>query len=414
MSTQSHSSSSSFGSAKSSGPSSSGVISSSSSSGEYFIELYFYDAQGGFPDNTNIKYRSIVDPGGSKLISAPYADDYTMEWNTDTDTISRVFDISALSKASGSHYVDGLVHNGNAYFNPHSAAGYLIGDTTASPVTYSSVGSAYQVRSGAVASNDILYSPTFSGNPGNNVFVRRLDTSTDSMLANLIMPISRDGPIYYERADWETENSTYFGLYNQHWGAIKDANENIVLIPYTLDRIGIVDPVTNTASQGSDFLTGNSALPTGPLTSSIINNHPYFHKYCGAAISWLNPSCIYAMGRQAFSILKIDTSNYSATEIPLPSPLDASNQPDQSRSFSTVLLSNGMIGSVPWQMPYFFWIDPRNDQITVFDISTNLTSTLVSGNYFSYGVSRNGATYFPPASSKRAMKIVTGTTPPAI
>lgn len=356
----------------------------------------------GSTPGVQIKYRSLVKDVNGNLHAAPYGASTMMKITTSTDFVDVTNTVTGITTVS-SKWIDGVAApNGKNYFSPHSAPGYLIQDLSTNPPTLSTVGGAYQVRSSALSSSGVIHSPPYSYTASDTGIVRRLDTNTDTMLANIPYSIDRTGPIYSARANWEAENTAYYALYDRYWGAVTAPNGKIYGIPFGSDRILIIDPVAETAVQGSDLLNGNDPIPSDPDPIDL-NNSPYFQKYGKAAVSSIN-GCIYAMPRHAKSILKIDPSDDSAVEIPLPPPLDGS--PALSKSFVAVEASDGRIFSSPWQLRYLFWIDPTDDSIGYQDINADLTANAgTTNNFYTYAVADGDSIYYSPGSATKVLKI---------
>ena len=332
------------------------------------------------------------------IYAAPYADDNVLELDPITDIATITENVT--SHGTGSQKWVGMIKasNGKLYANPHGAAGgYLIIDPTTDPINLDSVGAAYQVRGGAEVAGKI-YSPRYSGTtPLDSLVV--LDTASNT-ISTISYTVDRTGPIYSARPNWMLEN--IFGLYERYWGAVSGGNGKVYGIPYTSDRILIIDTVAGTAAQGADTLSGNDPIPAEPDPIDA-DNGPFWAKYNEGVLSSINGK-IYSMPRHAKSILKIDPVDDSAVEIPLPPPLDGF--PLLSKSFSTVEGPDGRIYSTPWQLPYLFWIDPVDDSIGQIDVSAAMLAEPAVNNYWTYAETVGAAIYFAPGTARNILKVI--------
>jgi hypothetical protein len=209
-------------------------------------------------------------------------------------------------------------------------------------------------------------------------------------------------------------------MYDAYFGATKAGNGKVYLTPYGADRIAVVDPSNDSVTLGSDQLTGNETLYDKAWSFSVVINHAYWNKYSGGTYVPSN-GCIYCFPRHGNAILKIDTSNDSATEIPLPSALrifetkhnaGTVNEVDtyKNKSFSSVLGPNGLVYSVPYEIPFIFWIDPSTDQIGYRDITSELagsgtTTNTATDSWYSYAVTYGDAIYMAPQKANYVIKI---------
>jgi hypothetical protein len=75
-----------------------------------------------------------------------------------------------------------------------------------------------------------------------------------------------------------------------------------------------------------------------------------------------------------------------------------------------VLGPDGRVYSVPYEIPYLFWIDPATDEIGYQDISTELagsgsTTNSANDSWYSYGITYGDAIYMAPQKANYAFKI---------
>lgn len=341
---------------------------------------------------TSIKWRSISQAEDGRLIAAPYAASEIMIIDPETDTVSFGPSVSGITSSSQKWVSSLVASNGLIYAAPHAAGGILIIDASGETLTLDTSGSAWQTR-GIAESQGKLFLTTFSGTT-NRVFIHDLETQINT---NILFDIDRSGPFYSIRTDWESYADYTFDRY---WGAVTANNGKVFGIPFTSDRISIIDPFTMTAKQGLDTLDGNAEIP--PIGQPIdFNNGAYTAKYSGGALSSVN-QCIYAMPRHANAILKINPDTEMAEEIPLPTELYSATL---SKSFSTVEGPNGLIYSTPWQMPYLFWINPATDEIGWVSLEDIKDDFGASGNWFTYAVTVGNSIYFAAGSATKILKV---------
>ena len=126
----------------------------------------------------------------------------------------------------------------------------------------------------------------------------------------------------------------------------------------------------------------------------------------------------------ARSILKIDTRDDSAIEIPYPKAIIdemCDNKPEshltpKAASFSSVLGSDGKVYSVPWGIPYILWIDPVDDSIGFKDISSTLDESgsirfdnsgdvRNNGGWYTYATAVGNSIYYSPAAADKILKL---------
>ncbi len=353
-------------------------------------------------EGVRIKWRgAVVGPDGI-IYGIPYEADEILEIDPATDVVTRTASTLGLEAVGvNSKWVDGaLGSDGRIFGNPHGARNYLILDTTTDPITVSgstpTPGAGQQLRGGDLANDGKIYSSMFTPS---SVF-KSLVCSTGVQGANVAFVRDRTGPIYTARPNWEAENSSSSGAYDRYWGATANADgSKIYGTPWGADRISILDVGAGTASQGSDSLTGGHEIPTGVFNGS----DRIFEKWSGGALSSLTGD-IYCFPRHAQTILKINTADDSATEIEIPAILK-SLPINYAKSFSNVEGADGRIYSVPWNGPYFFWIDPRDDSVGWMDLTDVLAGSGIPGNYFTYGASVGNDIYFIPGSATKILKV---------
>lgn len=404
--------------------SSDSVASSSSSSGgvDLTFELIGSDL-GTQGKHTNNKWRGIAESGG-KLYCSPYQEDEVLIINPSNDTTTT----TGQNTVSGNtrKFVDSITNSdGKIYANPSDQISYLEIDPSGSN------NPSLNLRGSGLAKNSIRGGALASGNIYGSIYYRNISSLTNPVISKFNLTTfsqslisftpARTGGIYSARPNWNTERTGYTWMYDSYFGATTADNGKVYLTPYGADRIAIVDPSNNdNVSLGSDQLTGNETLYNGTWTYSVVLNHAYWNKYSGGTYV-PSTGCIYCFPRHGNAILKIDTSDDSATEIALPSALrvfetkhnsGTSSEVDtyKNKSFSSVLGPDGLVYSVPYEIPFIFWIDPATDEIGYQDISTELagsgsTINRASQSWYSYGVTYGDAIYMAPQMASFVMKI---------
>ena len=363
-------------------------------------------------NGNNIMYRGIISDNKGNLFLIPYAAPSIVKYNIDnntTDFINLPADSTGLQK-----YVGGvLASNGKIYTGSHAGnKGPLVIDTTGpepiiSEIDFQTTG--LQARGPSIV-DDIVYIPSYTGGKA----WRLVDTTNDQPLPSIQWPEPpRTDEVYNVRPNWESEGGMF---YDTLFGSVAANNGKVYGMPFGASRINILDTATNTVTWGKDSLTGNAPISTGSPTTFVLLNATSFNKY---ALGALAPNGnIYAHGRRARSILKIDTTTDTATEIPYPDEIIqlmvddlsvSSGITKKSAAFSSVLGSDGKIYSVPWGIPYLLWIDPTDDSIGYSNISELLgvkTGALGRNSaWFTFGTSIGDSLYLSPGTADRILKI---------
>lgn len=380
-------------------------------------------------DSGNLKWRGIA-KSGSKLYATPYISSNILVIDPSDDTTSEI--VNPVTGSGNQKYVDSFTaSNGKIYANPHSAFNYLEVDGTGStPVITARPSSSLthtNIRGGAEA-NGHIYGSIYSRNVSNyaDPFISKFNLTSFSQTLLSFTP-SRTGGIYYYRAgssntpSWSEElDSDLKWMYDSYFGATKAPNGKVYLTPYGADRVAILNPSNDSITLGSDLLTGNEPYYTGSYHRNIWLNHAYWNKYSGGTYAPSN-GCIYCFPRHGNAILKIDPSDDSATEIQLPSALriaKTTHTYDPSdpvttfkmKSFSSVLGPDGTIYSVPYEIPYIFWIDPATDQIGYKEISSELAGSgsktnTATDSWYSYGVTEGDYIYMAPQKANYVIRV---------
>ena len=368
----------------------------------------------------NIQNRGAV-PAGDSVYMIPYAANEVVQHNVNNNSQVKF----SVKKMRGAYhrknkYVGGvLAPNGKIYSGAHGAHTPLIIDTNTTPPTLSEVsgnGSYSMQARGPVYNNDRVYIPSYTGGK----LWRVVDTTTDSRVPNINWaPIPRTDRIYQIRPFHEEESGMF---YDTNFGAVNGGNDKMYGMPHGASRINILDTTNNKTSWGEDSITGNAPMSDVPRTSKMLLYATCFNKYRSGALA--NNGCIYAHGYMARSILKIDTRDDSAIEIPYPKAIIdemCDNKPEshltpKAASFSSVLGSDGKVYSVPWGIPYILWIDPVDDSIGFKDISSTLDESgsirfdnsgdvRNNGGWYTYATAVGDSIYYSPAAADKVLKL---------
>ncbi len=408
----------------------------------------------------NLKFRGIAESNG-KIFCTPYAAGNLLVIDPSTDTTSNggtvAFATTVLNKvidtmtaSDGFIYANPTGYSSYLRINPSAAGTVSDPYVTPPPRVVSDANDSYlgynpeNVRGGA-EHNGNIYSSVYSRGASENSgtpYVLKFDIDHPKVAAHssaspnpfgrtlldINFPVDgngdRVGGIYEVRPNWETEisGSIYTWIYDTYFGATKADNGKIYLTPYGADRIVIVNPDTDNVAVGNDVITGNepyytNTWPTdGYHVTDLTIHATYWSKYSGGTYVPEN-GCIYCFPRHANAILKIDTSDDSAVEIPLPPALriykntyasGTSSEFDgyKLKSFSSVLGPDGKVYSVPNEIPFLFWIDPKTDEIGYRDISGELEEAGSNGvEWYSYGVTYQNAIYFAPMKARYVLKL---------
>lgn len=361
----------------------------------------------GVPTGGQIRWRGMGQGIDGKLYSIPYYHDSILTTDPEAGTVTEGPSVAGWPAGNELRkWVDCVsLPDGRIIANPYQARGHLIVDTTASPATTRAVlaangdpiSSDLQTRGGAVI-NDTFFGTTYQTSPNANLFVRRFTVSTERYLSALSCPVRRDGPFYLANPDFSDGQSFGTLSTDTYWGAVAaPAAGKAYGIPFGQDRISIIDEDTMTVSQGEDTLTGGIEIETWATPPDA-----YLGKYTGGTLSSIN-GCVYAMPRNANAVLKIDPTDDSATELPLPASYIVN--PADTKALGSVEGPDGRIYGVLWQDPRLLWIDPRTDEIGFVDLSPWLDQTGTTRNFYAYGQRVGNALYFSPASAQTVMKL---------
>ena len=364
---------------------------------------------------TNIMYRGIIQGENGLLYMIPYASDNVVVTNVATNR-NQKYDITPYGNSGIAKYIGGaLAPNGKIYLGPQQADAPLIIDTTTNPPTFSEV-SGYQTFINAQSRgpsyyNNRVYIPSYKS--GNEVWLV-VNTNTDTAEPSILRPpVPKTDPIFLTRVDYATENSgRALKDYEAVQGGVAGNNGKIYGMPYGASRINIVDTVEGTSTWGQDYLTGNAPIDDDLWSYATVESKTYFSKYKYGALA--NDGNIYAHGHRARSILKINTSDDSATEIPYPEAiieamLDGGSKlvadTAKAASYGSVLGGDGRIYSTPWNIPYLIWIDPKDDSIGYLDISDILDSSGATNGWYTLATAVGNRLYFSPGISHRILEI---------
>ena len=361
---------------------------------------------------------------------------YVTKFDPGTDTtVNQFADLGVIDPSlceQSNKYAGGILEptSGKIYANPLNAiTGPLVIDTCVSPATVSPSYFAdcnsrccLQTAGGVLGgsgTSECLYMVPFTG-PAK---VRTMCTCTDTIGADLPFPETpTSGPIHSIR-NTAVDEGIVDDVYRRFCGATDGGNNKIYGTPMSSEGILIIDttePDASKVSFGSDVITGCLTPNTNPIDSSTkdLDPFPFFNMYSGGTLASNN--AIYVMPKRANAILKIDTSDDSATEIALPTALITAIDEYEAelpagdfaeKSVNSLLGPEGNIYSVPVDAPYLIWIDPSTDVISYSDISATLDQagggSVGSGDkdYYSSGEAVGNVIYYFPQKADKILKV---------
>ena len=363
-------------------------------------------------------YRGAVQGNDGLLYLVPYASNYVTV--TDLSDESQVkYDITSFGNSGLAKYIGGAkAPNGKIYLGPQQADTPLIINTTQTPPTFSEVtgftpGINLQSR-GPSYYNNRVYIPSYKS--GSEVWIV-INTNTDSKETSITRPTPpRTDAIFITRFNYSIENSgNALKHYDSLEGSVAGNNGKIYGMPLGASRINIVDTTTGNSTWGADYITGNAPIDNDTFSTNpggMLQTKTYFNKYKYGALA--GNGCIYAHGHRARSILKIDTSNDSATEIPYPQVIidamlnggsESVADTAKAASFGSVLGGDGKVYSNPWNIPYLIWINPVNDSIGFQDITSILSNSGATNGWYTLGTSIGNDIYLGPGIADRILEI---------
>ena len=380
----------------------------------------------------NIQYRgSVIDHNGYHY-SIPYAARSIVR--TDPRDGSQVkYSVTGIS-SSMQKWVDvTFASNKTIYAAPHSAKGILsINTEDPDNIVVGTVHYGYglQCRGIALADNGDGtgkgYLTTYSGSP----VVRRFkftDFGGDKPLSHISYsyPYEKD-PYYNYRntieygsqsvAEYDCKSRSF--LYRSFWGAVNGGNGTIYGIPYGSAFVMAIDTETDTVEFLTDYpLSGNAAFSDQPYhKNNLSGKSPQWGKYRGGVLA--SNGCIYSFGTHARSVLKIDTSDNSVSEIPYPQEVidDMVNGQNPALSASTGYRSSsffsyggpdGNIYNTFWQVQKQLSIDPTTDTIAFKDVSDVINKETTGANvmYYTSASTYNNTTFMAPGVANQVLKI---------
>ena len=288
------------------------------------------DLQSG--STARILYRSSILSNGYHW-SIPYYTTNVLRTNA-TSNLQTVF-----SLPTGSH--DGttqkwvgaqLASNGRIYASPHNAWGPLIIDTN-DPVnptlTYIPASTAtptkWQTRGIALNDYGNGYGEAYFSTYSQSEVWRRMsyDPSGNERILSSVAysyPLTAD-PFYMYRSSISATDHPTANFYNRYWGAVNGNNDKIYGIPFGAAFVmtialstNEVNFLTDTALSANAPMWGGHYDAAGPYGYYLYS--PQWNKYRGGVLA--SNGCIYSHGSNARSVLKIDTSDDSVSEIAYP------------------------------------------------------------------------------------------------
>lgn len=374
-------------------------------------EVSFSFLETGVVTGGQIRWRGMGIGGDGKLYSIPYYHDEIIVTDPATDTVTEGPSVASWPTDNEFRkWVDCVsLADGRIIANPHLARGHLVIDPASDPASLRAVdsiqgpiGYGMQVRGGAVVGST-LFSTSYDTSPGETSVVRTVNLETEIYGANIGYTNRRDGPFYAANPSASAGGQWGALATDTYWGAVAGGNGKVYGIPFGQERILVVDAATMTAAQGEDTLTGGIEIETWAIPPDA-----YLAKYTGGTRSGVN-GCIYSMPRAAQSVLKIDPSDDSAIEIPLPADylafLAEGGYEGDTKSLGSEEGPDGKIYGTLWQVPAILWIDPRTDFIGWIDLRDYLTDTGTTRNHYAYARRVGNAIYYSPASATAVMKM---------
>jgi hypothetical protein len=364
-------------------------------------------------------YRGAIQGNDGLLYLIPYASNYVVATDI-SDESQDEYDITSFGNSGLAKYIGGAKSpNGKIYLGPQQADTPLIINTAQTPPTFSEVtgfttGLNLQCR-GPSYYNNRVYIPSYKS--GSEVWLV-VNTNTDSKETSITRPTPpRTDAIFITRFNYVMENSgNAIKHYDSLEGGVAGNNGKIYGMPLGASRINIVDTATGVSTWGTDYITGNAPIDNDTINwndnGGGLQTKTYFNKYKYGALA--GNGCIYAHGHRARSILKIDTSNDSATEIPYPQAIidamlnggsELVADTAKAASFGSVLGNDGKIYSNPWNIPYLIWINPINDSIGFQDISSILSNSGATNGWYTLGTSIGNDIYLGPGIADRILEI---------
>jgi len=367
-----------------------------------------------------IKYRGINQGPDGNLYTVPYASNFVVKHNPITNEQER-FDVTGYTSSTITQkYVGGAAApNGKIYTGAHKGTSPLIIDTNTGTVSEVAGYTSSELQSrGAAYWDGKVYIPSYTGG---KVF-RVIDTENDIALRNIPWaPIDREDNIFKVRTNYKNEG--FAQIYDTNFGAVAGGNGKIYGMPYGASRVNILDTATGKTSWSDTEITGNAPVGNTLLNAKTFTNvlfyATWFNKYKTGALA--SNGCIYAHGTMARSILKIDTSDDSTTEIPYPQEiidamlkgvddnpaLSFEGRTKYSASFSSFLGGDGKVYNTPWGLPYLIWIDPKDDSIGYIDLSDklNVENTGAKDHWYTFGCAVGNQLFFSPGKAEKILRI---------
>jgi len=289
---------------------------------------------------------------------------------------------------------------------------------------------------------------TCTGNDGDwwtapwaSSLVRKVNSTTNAITNFSVHYQNHTHPAAQTIADVTTNRNTQATLYNRYWGIVPSHTPKMFGIPFTAERVLVIDPTRSGAPgdpiayEASTLLTGNYYnenldsqwyFPNGNLISATSIATPA-QKYTSGTFDPINREIICFPRRgQSLLIIKPDlcpaygeTAHPDfAVELPLPSGPDRLNFEifggGNSNYFGSGTLANGHIIGVPWQNYACPVWDPYTRSVywKVFDelrpenVLNNLSASI---NMFTSALlMEDGRTIFCPFSAGKFMTLSVG------
>ncbi len=275
-------------------------------------------------NGTLIQYRGSVVDHNSYHYSIPYAATSIVRTDPRDDSQS-YYNINSISTSSQKWVGAAYASNKRIYAAPHAAHGPLIINTEDPDnvtVDYINVGYGLQTRGIALLDNGsgsgAAYMTSYSGGEATSKFT--FDSNGNESAVTSLAYTVPTGP--YETARGASlaaaDKASFSFIYRSYWGAVNGGNDKIYGIPYGASQVQVIDLDDDSISFIDTDLTGNASYDTtaGANTDYYYLRSPQWNKYKGGVLA--SNGCIYSHGTHARSVLKIDTSNDTVSEIPYP------------------------------------------------------------------------------------------------
>ena len=378
-------------------------------------------------NGTLIQFRGSVTDHNDYHYSIPYAASSVVRTDPRDDT-QTLYNITSISTSNQKWVGAAYASNKRIYAAPHAAYGPLIINTEdPANVTTDSINVGYGLQTRGIALNDngsgsgAAYMTSYSGSESTKKFTYDAG-GNESAVTSLNYTVPTDP---YETARGSSlaaaDKASFSFIYRSYWGAVNGGNDKIYGIPYGASQVQVIDLNDDSISFINTALTGNAEYDTTTSASTdyYYLRSPQWNKYKGGVLA--SNGCIYSHGTHARSVLKIDTSNDSVTEVPYPHTLVMAmtagyTGAEESRSNSwgrqpasmfSVEGPDGKIYNTPWNLPYQIAIDPSDDSISFSPLSAILDEDSSGADlaWYTDGSLLNEQIFMAPGEADRILEI---------